>query len=261
MSVIKCNRCGAEITAASAASCPLCGMTLAGREYSPDDTGAERQPPNPPVPWEAIDSKGVVRAMTETAYQCLFRPSQFFSGLTQPFSVSRAWLYALVAGSVGCTAGFALNSLAVSLLPSEPALFGDLMFPRHGAAAAFIFSPVLTSIEIVAVAAYAHVMLALSGNARAPFKATFGVSAYAQTASLLAAIPFLGSLLVIVWLPVLVITGIHSVHAIPRSRALRSLALPLIWLGGAALFLGIAALAAAGILIAYNIKELADFFR
>src|SRR5512133_188365 len=225
---MKCGKCGNSLDSFSAISCPSCGNF-----YSDQDTlSLPPATPEASMPlWESPASKKFpLTVFFLTVKQLFFAPERFFSTLHVKKNLSSAWLFALVAGSIGYTAAF-LWSL---ILPDSMSTFfenktdGILADSESSPALTLMFTPIYISIEFILVALYSHFMLFITRKSKNTFYQTLKITAYSQSALLLNVLPFVGSLLASVMFLWQMITGISVVHQTTRIKAFTALIFPLI---------------------------------
>jgi len=222
-----CSKCGNNLDSFSALSCPSCGNF-----YADQDTMSPPPPtPEPSIPlWESPAAKNYpLMVFFLTVKQIFSTPERFFSTLQLKKNLSSAWLFALIAGSIGYSAAF----LWSQILPDSISVFFDkgiLKDSDSSPASTLMFTPIYISIEFFFVALYAHFMLFIMRKNKSTFYQTLKIAAYSQCALLLNLIPVIGSLLASVLFLWQLITGISVVHHTTRIKAFTALILPLILL-------------------------------
>lgn len=223
-----CSKCGNSFDSFSALSCPSCGNF-----YSDQDTLS--LPPAAPevlMPlWESPASRNFpLIVFFLTVKQLFYTPVSFFNTLQLKKNLSSAWLFALIAGSIGYTAAY----LWSQILPDSFSTFfennadGVLADNASSPALTLMFSPVYISIEFLSIALYSHFMLFITRKSKNAFYQTLKITAYSQSAMLLNIVPIIGSLLASVMFFWQLITGISVVHQTTRLKAFTALIFPLI---------------------------------
>jgi hypothetical protein len=148
----------------------------------------------------------------------LFGPGAFFEMMPVSGGFARPLVYALIAGSIGALFGAVYGFVLQMVLRGS---IGALQ-PRHMGLGAFqgtmglvlqvVFAPVGVVIGVFVASAIYHVLLVLFGQAREEFEATFRVVCYAYAASLVAILPFCGSLIGVFWSLALLAIGLSKAH-------------------------------------------------
>ncbi|UCC48254.1 MAG: YIP1 family protein [Gemmatimonadota bacterium] len=234
-----CPGCGAPLLA-SDDICPFCGEVLAGtaapgRARRPEPPVPE--PPAPtaeavgtePPPWEAKRAYGFWNALWLTWRDSVFRPVQFFRGLSPRTGLGPALGYAVLLAVVAL-----VFNLYWALIEGTLATGQD-----EGALALGLGSFVMLIVWLVfviplyvgllfALVALLHVSFVIVGAGRRGFEATFRAVAYASGPAAFAIFPFFGPLLGTVWGTVLLFIAVREVQRTSNGRAAVGFTLPLI---------------------------------
>lgn len=220
-----CSKCGNSLDSFSALSCPSCGNF-----YADQHTLSLPATPEVSMPlWESAAAKNFpLTVFFLTLKQIYSAPDQFFSALQLKKNFSAAWLFALIAGSIGYTTAF----LWSQILPDSFSTFfaghtnGILSESTSSPALTLMFTPVYISIEFFLVALYCHFMLLITRKRKNAFIQTLKITAYSQSALLLNIVPVIGPLLATVLFFWQLLTGISVVHQTTRIKAFTALIFP-----------------------------------
>ncbi len=222
-----CSKCGNSLDSFSTLNCSSCG------NFYSDNNTLSLPPSSPELTqplWESPASKNYPLTVFFLTVKELFSaPERFFSTLQVKKNMSSAWLFAIVAGSIGYTTAF-LWSLV--LPESISSLFasknnGILGGNESSPALTLMFTPVYISIEFFIIAAYTHFMLLITRKNKNAFYQTIKITAYSQSALLLNAVPFFGPFLASILFIWQLLTGISVVHQTTRIKAFTALVFPL----------------------------------
>ncbi len=223
-----CSKCGNSHDSFSTLNCSSCGNF-----YSDNNTLS--LPPTSPellLPlWESPATKNYPLTVFFLTVKELFSaPERFFSTLQVKKNLSSAWLFALVAGSIGYTAAFLWSQVLPDSISSifETKNDGILAGSESSPALTLMFTPVYISIEFLIIALYTHLMLLITRKSKNAFYQTIKITAYSQSAMLLNVLPFIGPLLASILFIWQLITGISVVHNTTRIKAFTALIFPLI---------------------------------
>jgi hypothetical protein len=179
-------------------------------------------------PWERRERFGFLNGLYLTVKDVLLTPRTFFHRMPTQVGLAQPLYFALVLGVVAAFFGW-MWSLAGSSLQMFVA--EDLEEVVRGplySFLAFLFSPVTVAILVFLKAGLIHLVLMLVGGNKLGFEATFRVSAYGEAASILALLPFCGSILGIVWSLFITIVGLYSIHETDPWRAVLAVIAPMV---------------------------------
>jgi hypothetical protein len=184
--------------------------------------------------WESSAAKNFpLTVFFLTVKQLFYTPASFFNSLQLKKNLSSAWLFALIAGSIGYTAAY----LWAQILPDSFSTFfenkadGILTDTASSPSLTLMFTPVYISIELLFVALYSHFMLFITRKSKNAFYQTLKITAYSQSALLLNIVPIIGSFLAFVMFFWQLITGISVIHQTTRLKVFTALIFPLIVFG------------------------------
>jgi hypothetical protein len=235
-----CPKCGAPIPLLDARFCPVCGQALLS---SSQDTTSNTQQSNS-VPWESVETLGVVPALLRTLRDCLVKPYQFFETLADSRKAGMALVYALILGSTGAVLGFIWTQFFFdnALFSSLPWLSG-LRGGKASSAIALMFMPLMIAFKELIVTLYFHALVLLSRTRHRDIKSTFMVVCYAESAAAFNIIPVAGGMLSAVFSIIILTAAFSKIHRMSTFKAVTIILLPLIIIG---ILLTIAVAAAIG---------------
>ncbi|MCB9527056.1 MAG: hypothetical protein H6703_03865 [Myxococcales bacterium] len=180
-----------------------------------------------PIPWERPEG-GDIAAFFATAREALLGPTRYMGRVPWLRGELRTpLLFAVIAGVLGQlalivqTAFFAPPAVAVGLAALPPGL----------ALATAPLLPLVVTFALFLKAGAAHAMLRVAGAPPRPFEATFRVYAYAEVASLLLVVPWIGPYAARFYVVFLLLTGLRFAQAAGFSASLLAMAptLLLMW--------------------------------
>lgn len=187
---------------------------------------SERLGPTP-IPWERPEG-GDIAAFFATAREALLGPTRYMGRVPWLRGELRTpLLFAVIAGVLGQlglivqTAFFAPPAVAVGLAALPPGI----------ALATAPLLPLVVTAALFLKAGAAHAMLRVAGAPPRPFEATFRVYAYAEVASLLLVVPWIGPYAARFYVVFLLLTGLRFAQAAGFSASLLAMAptLLLMW--------------------------------
>lgn len=236
----RCPHCGHET---EADRCPLCGSRVSGAsEDSPSGGPAARAGGG--VAWEDPDvpfPADLWRSWKES----LFAPTAFFGRVARGGYFGRALLYFLLM----TVAGAVFVLLWQSTLPLAPGPGASEALPGWWRPEVrFFLAPFVALVGLGLTTAIYHLGALALAPERRGLGATARVVCYSAGPSVLAALPFLGSLVGGVWTLVLQVVGLREVHRTSTGRAI----LMVLWLW-IVLFLSMAVLV--GLAVVYGVGD------
>lgn len=223
-----CPHCGYD-SEISADACPLCGADLASSEAdgtgsgegSPRGAGAAARPPS----WEREDAsfpEDLLSAWKES----LFAPAEFFGSLGPGRGLWRALLYFLIFSLLGASFSLVWN-LSMGPVGPEGVLRSWGLGRTQFAALGFLMAPFAALFGLLVSTVVLHVMAVMLVPDHQRMGETARVLCYAQSGpQLFQAVPWLGSLVALVWSVVLVVVGLREVHRTSTLRAAAIVLLP-----------------------------------
>ncbi|MCB9541838.1 MAG: B-box zinc finger protein [Myxococcales bacterium] len=181
----------------------------------------------PLIPWERA-GLGDIAAFVLTAREALFGPTRYLFAVPWMRGELRTpLLFAIIAGVIGQLAVVAQTAFAG---PTGPTVGLTTLTPALALATAPLL-PLVVTVALFFKALAAHAMLRLAGPPRLPFEATFRVYAYAEVASLLLLVPYIGAYAARFFAIFLIITGLRLAQGAGFSASLLAMAptLLLMW--------------------------------
>ncbi|MFW6049789.1 MAG: hypothetical protein ACODAU_01375 [Myxococcota bacterium] len=182
------------------------------------------------VPWERWRQVGLLRAWWDTTRYALRSPTRLFRSPPHANGTVASLGYGLVSYTVG-QLGYALflallmvgmGGLSAAAIEGAERDFLLGYFGCMGAAVVplmLVFAPFQGLIGALFAAVGAHAALALTRAPRAGFEQSLRAVSYANAAYVAYAVPCLGPLIALVWVPVLEAIGLREVHGVSTGRA------------------------------------------
>ena len=253
--MIHCPKCSAiSVHENSSSQCEICGYPFL-------DEGSEKKSfsNENSIPWENLENLGTFKAMFQTVYQALFRPSKIFCLVSGKNSLFHAWLFGLAAGSIGILFDLLWQNGSTNFWNSltEYGINSDF---SNISSRSLIYSPLTLSMHIFLLGLYVHFLLMITGGRHNTFRATIITACYAQSAAILSIIPFFNNIISLVWALCLLIFGTSCVHKISITRSCLTILLPLILLVILFSFIAIAAMSG-GFFLSLFLKDYFSIFR
>ena len=217
---MKCPRCGYPSNDSFfGAVCGVCGSGI-GKASSITAGGiaGEWSPP----------ASSLLKSMFSALCLSLVKPEKFFSTVNVSSSIRGPLVYGLAIGGIATI--LAIGAEVVFPPSFFPLLnsFGIFGRSSNDTALILLFTPLLLIMQFFLVAAYAHIILKISGSRPKPFSTTLKIMCYCEGAAMLQWIPLLGQVLsLIAWLR-LAIAGLHVFQEISKFRASMVIILPLL---------------------------------
>ncbi len=188
-------------------------------------------------PWEDREAHGPLVAFAKTMEESSTKAPSFFQNLRPTGNVMDAALYGI--GIVLITALVQLIWSAI-IVPIPFFLFGKLggvSFPEVATLAAiswarFLFTPVIAVIAFMLLAGAFHLGLSLLGHSKYAFETSFRIMCYSTAPLLLSLVPFCGDFAGKIWMIVLLVIGIKTIHETSLAVAIGIVILPLLILFG-----------------------------
>lgn len=224
-----CPHCGYE-SEPPAEACPLCGTALGSGEARGGEPGAAEPGPDAvrdAPPWEREGSSFPVD-LFRAWKRSLFSPSEFFGALHHGRGLARGLLYylfftvtgAFFALSWNLAGGFGARGELQRWLGMEPVQFAVL---------GFFVAPFAALVGLLFFTLVFHLLILVLAPRRRSLGDTARVLCYAQSGpQLFYAVPWVGSLVALVWGLVLTVVGFREVHRTTTLRAAAVVFLPLI---------------------------------
>lgn len=211
------------------------------------------------IAWEELEKSGIVSALVSTLKKCLLDPYVFFDALSSSNNTSKAWLYALIVGSIGSIFSFIWTYLLISPLLDFIPWLDDRSAKSAISAAGLISTPLIVTVKAVSAALYFHCLLYLTRSKKQNIAATFRIVCYSQSTAIFDLVPVFGGLISPLWSIYLLTVGFNRVHKTSMFKALMIILLPLVFLMVSVVFLVL--VFGAGLLIHEFFKDSLSFFR
>lgn len=230
MDIYRCPHCRNTFQAAGPGNyrCPSC-----------DKEVQVKRPVLTDVPWDKESKGDWAGAFYSTLKASLVDPVSFFQAVAKGQGFLRPLVYAVIISMVvfivaaAYQAGFGFLELAPQLAGSlKQALFpalisGPLLILFFGILG-LIGVPIAAGVGLLIEAALFHLGLLILGSARRDFTATFRTVCYCMGPHVFQVIPLLGGMVSGIWVIVLCVIGIKTVHETTYTRSTLVVFLPLI---------------------------------
>lgn len=213
------------------AECLAAPLPMPEPERTADPPSAASPTPIPdgptPIPWEHPERRDIV-AFAHTVREALLGPSRYMGSIPWLRGDLRTPLLFAVLASVLGQLGLMLQTAFIP--PLTPA-GGLAALPPGMALATAPLLPLLVTVALFLKALAAHAMLRVAGSPPRPFEATFRVYAYAEVASLLLIVPWVGPYAARFYVIFLLLTGLRFAQGAGFSASLLAMAptLLLMW--------------------------------
>lgn len=203
-----------------------------GEGFKDREYGSEKTSPQAEVPWERLDIYGFFGGVSQTVKRAMLAPSLFFSAMPIGRGLSMPLVFFLLVSEFQAICQLAWSYLGVGTMMTmgghapgtEPAT------AAFGAGSLFILLlyPVLFTIWLFVMSGVMHALLKLFGSGAAGFEGTFRVLSYAAAPSVLAIIPYAGTVVGGFWSLVIMFIGLKSIHSTTFIRVLFAFLLPMV---------------------------------
>lgn len=226
-----CPYCGKEIDE-NQAFCQHCGTRLAA-EADPASAAMGRLK----TPWEDRETTGFINGFLQTIKAVLFTPSLFFRNMRVAGGLTDPLLFAMIIGMIGLMFLSVWNILLQNQLqnimtPEMKAAAGSSMSANFASPVGAVMMPFLLVLCIFTASGMLHLFLMTVRGAKAGFEATFRVVSYSVSPFLFMAIPYCGTLISLIWVLTLVVTGLREAHETSGGKAAIAVLFPLLFCCG-----------------------------
>ncbi len=214
-------------------NCPRCGAgMLAGHSFcvhcqsEGEGTG--------PSPWERRGEIGMVQAIVDTTKGVMLQPKTFFQSIHPTGDHGASLGYGVLVGSVwgilSQLIGLGINlTLFASVAQGQENMLG--IGTNVGVTLLFALAmPLFVTIGMYIGSGLMHLGLLMCGGNRNGFEATFRTVCYSQSVQILAVVPIVGGAIAGLWMIIVEIIGLMSMHRTSGGKA----AFAVLWV----LFLG-----------------------
>lgn len=223
---MNCKRCGSRIESyCSSLCCPHCGSIVLQNRSKFDNTTDKTL-----LAWETTEAfSNPLSSLINTLTESFFNTESFFKKVTKGTTIKPAWFFGVITGSFGIFASFVWSFFTSNYTPDKTISPSSL-----------VLTPLIITMQLFAVTFYCQLIFSFLRQNKSSMKSTFRIVAYSQSAMILYAIPFLGSILSpVLWFYMLV-TGLHHANSVGKLKTILILIFPVIFIG----FIGIVALSA-----------------
>ena len=198
-----------------------------------DDFGPEAREGLSLPPWEQRENYGVLNGLYLTIKGVMIAPGPFFHRMPTRQGLLQPLLFALVVGVAAsfCSWMWTLTGSSLQALVQES--FEEAVKAPIYSFLAFLFSPLTVAVVVMLKAGVIHLVLMMAGGNRLGFEATFRVAAYGEATSILALLPFCGSVIGALWALVVTIIGVYSIHETEPWKAVLAVLAPMLLCLGA----------------------------
>lgn len=205
--------------------CPKCGNSF---KYSIADEALDDKTQKA-IPWENRMELGFWPALFYTIKSAILSPKKMYSSMSIKDEMIGAFVFALLVGSIGNMLAF-FYDLILFTLGFGNSLGGTEIFSNSPATYAYllILSPLIVISELILSSFIAHALLIMVRGNKNNFRATFKVFAYSQAAMIWSIVPFIGSTMGRLWMTIIQVIGIKTVHNISYKRIIIALAIPFV---------------------------------
>ena len=213
---------------AKTAICPRCRQrfeipALGGQEKTLPKGNGGRLPP----PWERRSELGLGKSLRECVKGVLFSPAGFFRKAAVEGGIKEPFVFGILAGSLGMMFEIFWQGLTeAGELPSLSAgVFGDL---TRGPVfmGIMVLCPLLVTVYLCVTSLALHFLLVIVRGGKNGFEATFRAVSYSQATQLWTVIPWVGSLLAVIWIMVVQVVSLKEMHGVPYAKVVFAMLIP-----------------------------------
>lgn len=178
------------------------------------------------VPWERLDAYGFFPGLFLTIKRAMLQPQRFFASMPLGRGYMRPLVFYVLLSMLGAVVQFVFQALGLSMLTSmqgnEAEMVEAYQFMGMGAASAFmlLLYPIVFTVGLYVTVALHHLFLKLFQAASSGFEGTFRALAYGSAPTILSVVPLLGWVVASVWMLVVTIIGLKTIHRTSYARVL-----------------------------------------
>ncbi len=183
-----------------------------------------------PIPWEDLQTHGLLQGFWLTLRLVMFAPVQFFRAMPLETVYTQPLVFYLIVAEVQVLARFFWGMAGV--IPQGETSGGMLGLGLFGGGSVLILFlyPVLMTVMVFFAAGLNHICLQAVKSGESGFAATFKVVAYANGPMVLAVLPMIGPLAGMIWAVVCTFLGFKIVHRTTGLKVLAAMLLPVVLL-------------------------------
>ncbi|MCF8107528.1 MAG: zinc-ribbon domain-containing protein [Desulfohalobiaceae bacterium] len=182
-----------------------------------------------PIPWEDLQTHGLVQGFWLTLKLVMFAPVQFFRAMPLENVFTQPLVFYLIVAEVQVLARFFWGLAGVVPQQTSGGMLGLGMF-GGGSVLILFFYPVLMTVMVFFAAGLNHICLQAVKSGESGFAGTFKVVAYANGPMVLAVLPMIGPLAGMIWAVVCTFLGFKIVHRTTNFKVLAAMLLPVVLL-------------------------------
>jgi len=185
------------------------------------------------LPWEERDRIGLVEALVQTIRLLVTDPSNAFARLRPDSDLTSPILFGLILSWAGFVFSQSWELLFGGLVRSMfSGVEGASFLPGTAwTVGMIVVFPLFFIVSLFISTGIAHVCLLLVGatsDSPSGFEGTLKVVAYSQVGGLAGIVPFVGSVIAVLWILVLEVIGFALVHRTTQGRALLAVLIPVL---------------------------------
>ena len=209
-----------------------------GSEESPSDREesdpSRSQHPGTAVPWEDLESFGLVHGFFQTIKQAMLHPMSFFGGMSPVGGLVKPLVFFLVISEIQALAQIVWQLLGIvpGMQDNGGTIIG-ISLAGLGSLFLLILLPILLTVSLFIFAGLSHLCLMALKSASGGFQATFRAMCYGRAPLILSVVPVLGVLAGTFWTFYSTIIGLKQLHKSSLPAAAAGLFVPIL------LFLGL----------------------
>ncbi len=251
---MQCAKCGAAISdLGTITHCQICNDLFDSTTPTINQLSSSAG-----IPWENMEHTGILKALYLTIYTCIFKPSTFFTYISDKSSLFHAWLFGLCAGSIGLLFNFLWDNTTSNYFHALTQ--HEINSSSNINASLLIFSPLIIFLTIFIISLYIHFLLTITKGKHSNFKSTLITICYSQSIAILGIIPFIGKIISPIWGLYVIIAGISCVHNISKVRSSLTILLPLFFFLSFLIFI-VTIIIGGSLLSSTLFKEIIPLFR
>lgn len=215
---------------AKTAVCPRCKQRFEisaseGQERTVPKGAGSRLPP----PWERRSELGLGKSLRESVKGVLFSPTGFFRKAAVEGGIKEPLVFGILAGSLGMMFEIFWQGLTeAGELPSlSDGALGDLTWGPVFMGI-MVLCPLFVTVFLCVTSLVLHFLLVIVRGGKNGFEATFRAVSYSQATQLWAVIPWVGSLLAVMWILVVQVVSLKEMHGISYAKVVLAMIIPLV---------------------------------